>query len=202
MKAINWNRRDCVIQAIKERYIPEPISGCWIWLGIPDKDGYGRFRIRKSQMPAHRVVYEFMKSPIPVGLTLDHKCRNKICVNPNHLEPVTNKINILRGVGAAAINSRKTQCLNKHRLSSDNLVKSYLNKGQRVCAICFKEYCRIWKERNREKSNGYSKKWRINNPQKVKERKLRYEAEHRSLINQYARKWRARQKALSKEMIT
>lgn len=64
-------------------------DGCWLWLEWADKDGYGKVRVGKSKRPAHRVSYELYVGPIPDGLLIDHLCKQKACVNPHHLEPVT-----------------------------------------------------------------------------------------------------------------
>ena len=82
--------------------IPEPNSGCLIWLGAVNNGGYGKIRIgfrgegTYRIAYAHRVFYEYFVGPIPEGLDLDHKCRVRCCVNPAHLEPVTKKENVHR----------------------------------------------------------------------------------------------------------
>lgn len=72
-------------------------DGCWVWTAHGNNRGYGRFRVGGRQAYAHRVAYELRNGPIPPGLTIDHLCRNKMCVNPAHLEPVTLRENALRG---------------------------------------------------------------------------------------------------------
>jgi hypothetical protein len=74
-----------------------PTGFCWEWTGRTDQ-GYGRVSIGGRQLRAHRVVYERLVGRVPDGLVLDHLCRNRGCVNPDHLEPVTNEENIRRGV--------------------------------------------------------------------------------------------------------
>jgi hypothetical protein len=72
-------------------------TGCWEWLLYINDDGYGEIRVgSRSSYPAHRYVYELCKGPIPEGLPLDHTCVNRKCVNPAHLEPVTNAVNAAR----------------------------------------------------------------------------------------------------------
>lgn len=88
---------------------------------------------------AHRAVYEHLRGPIPVGLELDHLCRNTRCVNPAHLEPVTHRENALRGVGVSAINAAKTHCKYGHDLTNpDNYwLKAYGNAvATRICKAC------------------------------------------------------------------
>lgn len=72
-------------------------TGCWIWLGELNRNGYGRVCVKGKRPVAHRHVYETLVGPIPEGLLLDHLCRVRCCVNPSHLEPVTPKENTLRG---------------------------------------------------------------------------------------------------------
>ena len=104
---------------------------CWLWTAGRDSAGYGIFRTggRANVSKAHRVAYVLAKGPVPAGLDLDHLCRVRRCVNPDHLEPVTRKENILRGVGIGAINARKIHCLRGHVLPA--------REGhQRQCLTC------------------------------------------------------------------
>lgn len=74
------------------------VGDCWQWTGSCDKDGYGKFRFNNRHFRAHRFVWELLVGPIPDGLVIDHLCRNTGCVNPDHLEPVTNEENLRRGL--------------------------------------------------------------------------------------------------------
>src|SRR5712691_8619637 len=87
---------------------------CWLWKGRLHYKGYGEFSLNSKSEKAHRFAYKLVKGPIPPGMTLDHLCRNRACVNPDHLEIVSNRTNILRGEGVCAKHFRKTHCLRGH----------------------------------------------------------------------------------------
>ena len=112
---------------------------CWLWTASTI-GGYGAIyageRLGKNLL-AHRVAYEMLVGPIPEGLYLDHLCRVTLCVNPNHLEPVTQRENVLRGESFMAKRARQTECLLGHPLSGANLY-TYPN-GNRRCKICRNE---------------------------------------------------------------
>lgn len=113
-------------------------SGCIEWTGTVDRYGYGQFRPGgrdSANMGAHRWAYETHVGPIPTGLHIDHLCRNRRCVNPDHLEPVTPRENVMRGISPTSINARKTHCVAGHPLSGDNI---YPDSKQRVCKVCKK----------------------------------------------------------------
>ena len=107
---------------------------CWLWMGTTSK-GYGRHHDSGTWHPAHRIAYELLVGPVPEGLTLDHLCRVRNCVNPAHLEPVTTRENVMRGVSVAAQNARKTHCKHGHPFEGENVL--YLNGGRfRHCRPC------------------------------------------------------------------
>jgi len=110
------------------------VDSCWEWIGDRYKDGgYGRFWDGKRNVRAHRHVYEAARGPIPAGLELDHLCRNTRCVNPDHLEAVTHRTNVLRGDATSAKNARKTHCVRGHALAGNNL---HIVSGGRECWEC------------------------------------------------------------------
>lgn len=114
-----------------------PFSGCWVWTGALTT-GYGTAYIpAKGHVLLHRFAYEVLRGPIPSGLCLDHLCRVRNCWNPDHLEPVTNKENLLRGVGCSAINAAKTHCLRGHEYTTDNTAIQQHKRGpRRICKTC------------------------------------------------------------------
>jgi hypothetical protein len=110
---------------------------CWIWTGLLGDGGYGRAYDPGTQrtVAAHRASYEAFIGPIPDGLVIDHLCRNRACVNPTHLEPVTQRVNVLRGEGPTAERARRTHCKEGHPLSGDNLY-IHPTRGHRSCKAC------------------------------------------------------------------
>lgn len=116
-----------------------PLSnGCWLWTGCRNAEGYARFYLRPNCqiIGAHRFSYEIHKGKIPKGLTIDHLCRNRGCVNPAHMELVSQKENTLRGNGVTALNARKTHCKHGHLFSADNI---YSLPYGRHCKQCTKQ---------------------------------------------------------------
>lgn len=114
---------------------------CWDWQGGKNNKGYGYFWVEgKIITRVHRFAYQLLKGNIPKTMTLDHLCRNRSCVNPNHLEVVTMRINSLRGVGASARNARATHCPKGHPY--DLLNTHFYVNGNRRCQTCNREYRR------------------------------------------------------------
>ena len=97
-------------------------------------NGYGQGYWQGRVTTAHRITWQLTNGPIPEGLQLDHLCRNRRCVRPSHLEPVTQHVNILRGQGASAVNALKTHCAVGHEYTPSNTRRG--GRGQRVCREC------------------------------------------------------------------
>lgn len=125
---------------IERLSMPEPNSGCWLWLAAHDRNGYGFISVAGKQYRAHRVAYEAYRGPIPSGLVIDHLCRNPACVNPNHLEAVSVRENTLRGVSPAAHAARQTVCKRGHSMEGENLGRDY--RGRRFCRSCQRMHVR------------------------------------------------------------
>lgn len=121
---------------------------CWMWTGRPTSAGYGALRVDGRMVPAHRVAYELLVAPIPDGLHIDHLCRVRTCVNPEHLEPVTNQENVLRGVGPSALNAVKTHCIHGHEFTPENTFP--MKDGRRACRECGRIRSRQYRARKKE----------------------------------------------------
>lgn len=138
---------------IFEKYFIKNRTECWNWTGKIHKiTGYGNFSANigdgeRKTFLSHRFSYEAYRDKIPEGMTIDHLCRNRRCVNPSHLEVVTLKENILRGNGISAINKRKTHCIRGHILSDKNLYITPDNRRQ--CKKCGNMRQDKWKINNR-----------------------------------------------------
>ncbi|CDZ92270.1 HNH endonuclease signature motif containing protein [Rhodococcus ruber] len=123
---------------------------CWIWTGPLNERGYGRTEFRGKKHQAHRVAYETAFGvSIPAGHEIDHLCRNRTCVNPWHLEPVTHRENVIRST------SLKTHCVNGHPLSGSNLMHNSVS-GNRCCRTCQLAASRRYKARKRAEETSHA----------------------------------------------
>jgi len=153
-------------RGISDRIEPEPISGCWLWSAGLGSGGYGSLYVDRRNVRAHRYVYEFFRGAIPPGLVIDHLCRVRSCVNPAHLEVVTDRENILRGEGLSAQWFRSEVCRFGHR-------DWKTSEGKRKCRTCANqrnaeyrrrqppefhaqrvEECRAWRRRKALEARG------------------------------------------------
>ncbi len=137
----------------------DDVSGCWIWTSLIAPNGYAVLYdgAKGRKQPAHRIAYEIFVGMVPFGLELDHLCRVRHCVNPEHLEAVTHLENVRRGIaaikkkrgifpkGAGGWQKLNTHCPKGHLYSGENLYVS--PKGFRACRECRRECTRAWKKR-------------------------------------------------------
>lgn len=133
-------------QLIKARFWSkvEPTGFCWNWTGkTSEKTGHGRFNPERTKsVAAHRFAYELLVGPIPEGLDLDHLCRHPPCVNPDHMDPVTNRENVLRGFGITAMQARQTHCVRGHEFTPENT--HITKRGMRHCRTCSRARTAEW----------------------------------------------------------
>lgn len=141
-------KRD-ILQRIQEKYVEEirvpELGPCWIWTASVDGRGYGQISKDGSPRRAHRVAYELLVGEIPDQHDLDHLCRVIRCINPAHLDPVSHRVNVLRGVSPQAINAAKTHCPKGHEYTAAN---TYLGRGNgwRQCRACERaRQARLWR---------------------------------------------------------
>jgi hypothetical protein len=125
---------------------------CWLWKGKKIKGGYGQLTRAGRFVYAHRYAYEMAHGPIPEGRQVDHLCRNRLCVNPAHLEVVSQQENIRRGHAGKATGARsraRTHCGKGHPFDERN-TRWY--KGERCCRECARLHARAnyWKRKENE----------------------------------------------------
>ena len=119
---------------------------CWNWAAATTRGNYGIFGTGNKLEIAHRVSYKLHKGEIPEGLVIDHLCSNTLCVNPAHLEAVTQKENVMRGIGIGSKNSKKTHCPQGHEYDEDN---TYIDpRNRRRCIECGRIKSRQYKRIN------------------------------------------------------
>lgn len=128
------------IDDLLDTYVPERITDtCWIWIGHQNDHGYGRGNFNGRQTQAHRLIYEVLVGDVPLGLELDHLCRNRLCVNPAHMEPVTHQENVRRA-------KFKTHCVRGHLLTDEHL-RIRPQRRSRDCFECARIRARAYAER-------------------------------------------------------
>ena len=134
--------RENIKDRIERHSVQIPFSGCWIWTGADDNLGYGRIGMQGQARLAHRISYQYFVGDIPKGLELDHLCRVTSCINPNHLEPVTRKVNTDRGRCAETHKIRfanMTHCKRGHEFTEENTyIAVQKTRSFRNCKTCQK----------------------------------------------------------------
>lgn len=133
--------------ALESKIFFDTNSSCWYWIGYINDQGYGISSYlvgdnKRRSIRAHRILYEIHKGPIPEGLVIDHLCRNRCCVNPNHLEAVRQYVNIARTDAWEKCKAKKaaiTHCPRGHEYAGDNLIYKMRSDGRysiRLCRSC------------------------------------------------------------------
>lgn len=130
-------------------------DGCWHWTGCLSPEGYATLTVRPASIRPHRWLYEYTYGPVPGGLVLDHTCHNiaqctltkhaclhRRCVNPDHLEPVTQSENLRR--------ARRSECVNGHSMTDDNTYYAPSTPEYRRCVECRRNSVRSWRRRQAE----------------------------------------------------
>jgi hypothetical protein len=141
--ALTLRNAENVRQRVLSRCERPSETDCWPWTGEIDRDGYGVIIIwdgpQRRRRAAHRAAYVVLIGEFPADLVVDHLCRNRSCVNPAHLEPVTRGENVLRGEGPSAKAARSAACGNGHEYTPET---TYTNpkSGVRACRICTRDY--------------------------------------------------------------
>ena len=156
------------LRTYKKRHVPtledafnsrvNKTKTCWLWTGVVNLDGYSRLYTGNNKyVMGHRFSYEKINGKIPKHLEIDHLCRVRNCVNPEHLEAVTHKENVNRGG-----NTKKTHCIHGHEFSDKN---TRINKktNARICLTCRDKVGKYHREKNREKNREYQIEYRRKN---------------------------------------
>jgi hypothetical protein len=140
--------RGTPLERFEAKYTVQP-NGCWQWTAGKSWKGYGRFRLNGKQPQAHRVAYRLYRGPVPDDLVIDHLCRNRLCVNPDHMEITTNRVNCCRGESPTIVSWREDRCIRGHPFDDANTIVSVRPSGtiKRRCRTCKNEQARRYNRR-------------------------------------------------------
>ncbi len=147
---------------------------CWIWCGNRTVEcGYGHIKFKRHTESVHRMLFAWLIHSLPRGRKygeIDHLCKIRACCNPLHLEFVDSKTNVHRSNGPAAVNAKKTHCINGHLLSGPNLVLDWA--GKRQCRTCQRSYQRQYQRDHPEQIKTYTARWRDKNREILRQRQI------------------------------
>ena len=130
-----------------EKVAPDPMSGCWLWTGKMLPQGYGVLSVEGTTRGAHRLAHELFIGPIPEGMHIDHLCRNRACCSPDHIEAVTPRENLRRGIAPSWVSYRTNRCHNGHELNEQN---AYITaEGRRACRPCRAAWMRAYNRKRK-----------------------------------------------------
>lgn len=143
-----------VMERLMAKVVKDPVTGCWNWMGSTKGAGYGNIGVGKrpnmKSVRTHRVTYEHFVGPVPSGMELDHRCRNRRCCNPDHLRPMTHRENVLIGTSPIAEHANKTHCIRGHPLGERGT-----GGEERICLVCARK--RAAEQRERQAQPGGSR---------------------------------------------
>lgn len=177
-------------------------NGCWKWTAATTRNGYGIFRDNGKNYPAHRWLYEYSVGAIPSNLECDHLCRNRCCVNPDHIEPVTKLENNRRGNGGKW-QKEKTHCPNGHPYVEENTIyRTFTHRnGQtytiRVCKQCLTD--KRNRKENKEYMKRYSHEWYIKNKSAIIRKTSEWRNNNKDKVAGYNKKWYTKRHATSEQ---
>ncbi len=144
-------------------------TGCWQWVGVKNRHGYGRFWYKGRKIQAHCFSYEFFKGVIPRPLEPDHTCRNRACVNPDHLELVTRSTNNKRGL----LGILHAYCKRGHLMDEAN---TYIDpKGRRNCRACHSLISNTYNKKHKDKLAEISRRYYQNHIEECRAKAREYQ---------------------------